>query len=302
METATPAGRSGMNALAWINRGGPDGCWGDPADLALPSDARGALLAEGVFETVLVLQGQARLLEAHLQRWQQGATLLALGTTPPLPAVRALIDQAIARSGIGTGALRLNWCRGSGPRGLLPAKGELDQHTALCWLQLSSWQPSFQPVRVIVSPTEVRQATSLLSQCKSFGYGSALIGRQQAQRAGGDDALLASSDGGLCCGSSANLLVQGDDGWLTPPLSSGCLPGIMRQQALRLGLARERALGEDDLHPNRAALLLNSLGCRPIHSVRGRHNDTWTPLAGSANQQASVQAEQLWRRLLESEA
>lgn len=291
-----------MRALAWINRGGPDGFWGDPAALALPMDARGVLLADGVFETVLVLQGQPQLLEAHLQRWQRSADLLHLGRTPAVQTVQSLVTEAIARSGITNGALRLNWCRGSAARGLQPVRGDLDPGTALFWLQLSPWQPRFAPVRVIVSPTERRQATSLLSQCKSFGYGSALIARLQAERAGADDALLISSSGGLCCGSSANLLVWSHGGWQTPPLSSGCLAGIMRQQALELGLAHESPLDEDALSPNRSALLLNSLGCQPIHSVMGRNSDGWTALAAAEDRQASRQAEVLWHRLLDREA
>jgi branched-subunit amino acid aminotransferase/4-amino-4-deoxychorismate lyase len=77
----------GAPSIAWINRGGPDGRWGAPGALALPADARGLLLAEGVFETVLVQGGRPRLLAAHLERWHQGATLLGL-PAPPGRAVR----------------------------------------------------------------------------------------------------------------------------------------------------------------------------------------------------------------------
>jgi hypothetical protein len=77
------------------------------------------------------------------------------------------------------------------------------------------------------------------------------------------DALLASSAGGLCCGSSANLLVQREGRWLTPPLASGCLPGVMRGEAIGRGIAIETALG-DALTPGEPALLINSLDCKPI--------------------------------------
>ena len=210
--------------------------------------------------------------------------------------------QAIDRSGIDTGALRLNWCRGSGPRGLAPtgASGS----AALFWLQLSAMAPSFEPLTVIISPSEQRLATSLLSHCKSFGYGSALIARRQASAAGADDALLSSSAGGLCCGTAANLLIQGDGGWLTPPLSSGCLPGIMREQAIGRGLAHERPITTADLLASPGAVLLNSLGCRPIRA----DDDGNTTACGSTKEngprigpRATVnpeQAELLWRQLL----
>ena len=139
----------------------------------------------------------------------------------------------------------------------------------------------------------MRSATSLLSRCKTFAYGASLVARRQAAAAGADDALLASSAGGLCCGSTATLLVQQAGGWLTPPLASGCLPGVMRARALALGLVAEAGLGElgaADLEQSAGALLLNSLGCRPISQLDGDH------LICSPN--AARQAEQFWRRLL----
>ena len=288
---------SGPASIGWIQRGGGDGCWGAPSTLHLPADARGLLLAEGVFETVLVLNGRPQLLAAHLQRWQRGAAVLGLAAPPPPARIEPLVHQAIARSGIATGALRLNWCRDSAPRGLAPAGAT--ESGELFWLQLSAMVPSFEPLTVIISPSEQRQATSLLSHCKSFGYGSALIARRQASAAGADDALLTSSAGGLCCGTAANLLVQGNDGWLTPPLNSGCLPGTMRQQAIDRGLARECPVTTADLLASAGALLLNSLGCRPIRCPqhRGSHMGDG-PRVGPRATVSPELAEQLWRRLL----
>jgi len=292
-----------MNAIAWIGGGGErvsdaggTGRWGAPGQLNLPADARGLLLGEGVFETVLVMEARAWLLADHLQRWQQGAALLGL-PPPPVAAASALITEAIERSDISSGAVRLNWCRGSTLRGLQPVDSEADGAASpLFWLQLSACEPGFGAARVIVSPTEVRSATSLLSRCKSFGYAASLVARRQAAAATADDALLLSSTGELCCGSSANLLVKRGDQWLTPPETSGCLNGIMRQRALTLGLAREGHLDADALSGSPPALLLNSLGCRPITAAGAAAADQTTATALS-----SAQAERFWRRLLEPE-
>ena len=287
-----------MNRIGWIHRAGGSGLWGDPANLDLPSDGRGLLLAEGVFETVLVLAGRPQWLAAHLQRWHHGAELLGLAPPPGLKPVQELLHEAIARSGISTGALRLNWCRGSAARGLQPpTPGSDDAERHLWWLQLSATTPCFAPVRVIISPSELRVAGSVLSRCKSFGYGSALIARRQAVAAGADDALLPSSAGGLCCGTSANLLLHRDGCWQTPHHSSGCLGGIMRAQALERGLAIEAPvetpIDAAALHQADAALLLNSLGCRPIVELEQRHRH------GPSAHEAVAMARHLWDQLLE---
>ena len=104
-------------AIGWINDPAPQGQWGSPDELTLPLNDRGLLLADGLFETVLILKGEPRLLAEHLGRWQQGATLLGMAKPPQEATVGPLIQEAISRSGISCGALRLNWSRGSGGRG-----------------------------------------------------------------------------------------------------------------------------------------------------------------------------------------
>ena len=286
-------------AIAWIDSPDAPGCWGDPAALALPLDDRGLLLADGLFETLMVSDGRARLLTAHLARWQQGAALLGMEAPPTAAQLAPLIDEAVQRSGIRQGALRLNWSRGSAA-GAARGIGIAGPCHHRFWLQLNGATPTFEPVRVIVSPTEVRSATSLLSRCKTFAYGPAIQARRQAEAAGADDALLASSAGGLCCGTAATLLVRQEGRWLTPPLASGCLPGVMRARALELGLAQEAglgALGEAALRHSSGALLLNSLSCRPISHL-GETPLAWAGAPAGLGS-ATAEARALWQGLLE---
>jgi branched-subunit amino acid aminotransferase/4-amino-4-deoxychorismate lyase len=271
-------------SIAWL-----DGQWGGPDELRIALNDRGLLLADGLFETVLIQQGRPWLLPAHLVRWHQGARWLQMPAPPAPELVEDLALQALQRSGLSDGALRLNWSRGSSGRGIdLPRDGG----TPRFWLQLSAAQPSFRAIRAIVSPTEQRSATSLLSRCKTFAYGPAIQARQQARVAGADDALLQSTAGGLCCGTTANLLLEVDRHWCTPPLSSGCLPGVMRQRALELGLLAEAGepIGLKAVSEGRvsAAWLINSLGCRPLQSLDGHRLQRCDP----------AEARRYWRRLL----
>lgn len=278
--------------IAWL-----DGQWGDPDVLAIPLQDRGLRLADGLFETVLVWAGQPQLLADHLQRWQAGAALLGMATPPARSWLEPLITEAIERAGLpgGHGALRLNWSRGmAGGRGIdLPTADEPEQAATghRFWLQLSACGPTFSPQTAWISRRERRNARSLLSGCKTFAYGQAIQARREARAAGADEALLLSSEGGLCCGAVANLLVRSDGRWLTPPLRSGCLPGVMRGRALTLGLAVEADLAEPEPEPepsDRRWLLLNSLGCRPLRAIDGR------PLPHLS----AAEAEGFWRRLL----
>lgn len=316
-------GQALSQPIAWIGDPSQRGQWGRPDQLSLPLDDRGLTLADGLFETVLVEQGQARLLDAHLERWHRSAALLGMEAPPNRQGLEPLIAATLERCQAGgralNGALRLNWSRGSAPgRGIdLPAEGEPPLLHRF-WLQFTPLQPSFRPVTVWISQLERRQGTSLLSQCKTFAYGQAIQARREARSAGAEEALLLGTAGELCCGATANLLLLIDGTWLTPPLASGCLPGVMRGRALELGLAREATLDPGLLlqpindsikHPTNdsindptktsvsAALLLNSLGCRPIRAVNGQAVGAAGQPAGDPGW-AGALAESFWRSLL----
>jgi 4-amino-4-deoxychorismate lyase len=278
-----------LSSVAWI-----DGRWGTPEQLQLPLADRGLQLADGLFETVWVEGGRPQLLAEHLQRWQRSAALLGMAAPPAAASLEPLLLEAIERaqlaSGPGGGALRLNWSRGDQRgRGIDLPQGPTTAAEHRLWLQLTPCKATFTPLTAMVSRQETRNASSLLSRCKTFAYGQAVQARREAQQAGAEEALLRSSSGGLCCGTTANLLVQRQGRWLTPPLSSGCLPGVMRGRLLELGLVEEAQLEASPAAGERW-LLINSLGCRPLLRLDGHPLKAWP--------EATAEAERLWRRLL----
>ena len=174
--------------IGWIDAPAPHGQWGHPGQLALRLDDRGLLLADGIFETVWVDAGTPWLLAAHLERWQGAARMLGMAPPPGPLNLGATIAEAVQRSGIQRGALRLNWSRGAGSQGSGRGLAIPGQSRHRFWLQLTALEACFTPVRLILSPTEQRSATSLLSRCKTFAYGAAIQARRQALAAGAGDA------------------------------------------------------------------------------------------------------------------
>ena len=195
----TTAGIS--TAIAWI-----EGQWGTAASLQLPLDDRALLLADGLFETVLIRNGAPQLLQEHLQRWSDSAALLGMDPPPQRDALEPLLEDAIQRSQLSEadGALRLNWSRGSSPqRGIgLPAPG----HHRF-WLTLQACTPTFSAVTTITSRHERRNASSRVQEQSVvgplfLGFPAGLDrlpvgkGLATAQAAGGVAALMATGDGG----------------------------------------------------------------------------------------------------------
>ncbi len=68
-----------------------------------------------------------------------------------------------------------------------------------------------------------------------------------AREAGYDEVIFANERGEITEGAISNLCVRSGDGWVTPPLASGLLPGIWRERQIRRLKAREAALYPNDL-------------------------------------------------------
>jgi para-aminobenzoate synthetase/4-amino-4-deoxychorismate lyase len=63
----------------------------------------------------------------------------------------------------------------------------------------------------------------------------------------GTEIVMVNLDGELTETNISNLMLRFGDRWLTPPVSSGCVPGVQRELALTEGMAFEAILGVDDL-------------------------------------------------------
>lgn len=73
------------------------------------------------------------------------------------------------------------------------------------------------------------------------------------------DLLYLNERGELCEGSRSNVYLRLDGDWYTPPVDSGCLPGVQRAELLDTGNVKERVLTLADLHAAEEIRLSNAL-------------------------------------------
>jgi 4-amino-4-deoxychorismate lyase len=72
------------------------------------------------------------------------------------------------------------------------------------------------------------------------------------------DLIFLNENGELCEGSRSNIYVLKNGEWLTPPLSSGLLGGVLRTQLLETGQAKEAILTPSDLTADKASIRLSN--------------------------------------------
>ena len=84
----------------------------------------------------------------------------------------------------------------------------------------------------------------------------------QSRHPAADDVLLVNIDGEVTESTIANVIVLVDGRWVTPPVASGCLPGVMRRVLLEAGEIIEAPVLISDLARAEGLALINSVRLR----------------------------------------
>src|SRR5580765_341465 len=97
-----------------------DGTWSTSDEARIPVLDHGLLYGDGVFEGIRFYRGKAFLADPHLARLEGSARAIALDLPHPRAEFARLLDEAIARSGLSDGYIRLVVTRGKGALGVSP--------------------------------------------------------------------------------------------------------------------------------------------------------------------------------------
>ncbi len=241
--------------------------------------SRGLAAGEGVFTSVLVERGRVFALDRHLDRLLASATALGL---PRLPRddVRRAVADAVRTHPVARGRLRTVWVAG-------PAGGEL-------LVELDPVPPAASAVEVVTLPYVVDHHGALVGH-KTTAYADNVVALAAARAAGAGEGMLANADGGLCEATAANVFLVLDGGLVTPPLGSGCLPGVTRALVVEACGAREvdvplaeAALAEE------VFLTSTTRGVQPVSAWDGRVLPTAGPVLREVRQRWSLAARDLW--------
>ncbi|KQY82008.1 hypothetical protein ASD35_07500 [Pelomonas sp. Root1444] len=190
-------------------------------------------------ETLRLQDGVALRGDAHLARMQRTARHFGLRLS--LTEARTYLQAVAAACPDGVWRLRLT----------CDAAGRLS-HT------LAAFTPTAEPVRLALADrpivTRGPRAEFLAHKTTRRELYAGF-----AKPADAFDVILWNEAGELTECSFGNLAVQLSGQWLTPPLASGLLPGVLRAELLAQGRVKEARLTRDDLARAEGLAFFNSL-------------------------------------------
>lgn len=238
---------------------------------------RGFLLGDAVFETMRVYAGSPFREAEHLARLRRTCGLARLPYPEDLPrAVRAVLEaNALQEASVRITVSRGVGGRGASPRGAGPA-------TLLVTASAVEPRPEVWTRGLHVVTASLPHATPLAG-AKTTNYMANVLARIEAEEKGADDALFVDAAGHVVEATQANLFLVEGDALATPPLSSGCLPGVTRALLLQLAPSAglrpvERPLRVADVAAADEAFLSASvLEVGPVVAVDGRRIGTGVP-------------------------
>lgn len=184
---------------------------------------RGLRYGDGVFETIRVEQGKIPLISYHLERLIHGLHTLHFELPDHLSLqyiTAAMLELGRKNDMEQQARVRLNLFRGNGT----------DLNIIIESEPLAGNYSSFNENGFVVDIyKDVKKSCDILSNLKSNNYLPYAMAAFHAKANGLNDCLVMNSYDRICDSTIANIFWIKDKQLFTPPLSEGCVAGVMRR-------------------------------------------------------------------------
>ncbi len=241
-------------------------------DLLYAAGNRAFRSGEGLIETMLWQKKAIRLYERHVQRLAHSLSVLGFAPFSDTQLQAAVAKVILANQEPETGMVRAQFFRNS-------EKSQLDYMIEFLPLAAPSGNWPERGLTTGTCSTIVKSADSIAS-LKTTSRLPYIVAAQEAQDKGWDDTLLCNQHGRIAESTICNVFMIREGRIYTPPLSEGCIAGIMRgyllDQSTVAGLEiKEVPVTENDLDTADEIFLTNAIrGLQPVAVYNGKSYDS----------------------------
>jgi branched-chain amino acid aminotransferase len=213
-------------------------------------NAKGWMNGSGVFETIRTVDNKPWAMSRHMRRAVSSAQQSGF-RIPSEDLIRSAVEKLCQTEKYQHGLLRLSFGH-NGDWSVVHLPYEPVTHGAKLLTYDKEIAIQGQPV-------------------KSYPYSHRLEILEAVKILGADEAIVCNDKAKVCEGSVTNLLLRIDDKWVTPPISDGVLPGIVRALVIEYCGVSVRSVDRSEIPLVQSAFLLSSLRiAQPVTSIDGR--------------------------------
>jgi 4-amino-4-deoxychorismate lyase len=248
----------------------------EPTDGLLTATDLAATRGDGIFETVVVVDGVPQAIAPHLDRFERSAAML------DLPAPRRELWLAAVQAA--AQALHEHTPRGA-VKFVMSRGDEADPAAPTGWAL--GFAPDSRPaarapeIDVVLLDRGYRHDVAqtspwLLQGAKTLSYAVNMAALREARRRGAQDVIFTSIDGFVLEGPNSTVVARIDGVYVTPPTDLGLLPGTTQADAFAAleGWGEPVATRRIEVGELRRAdavwLCSSTRGAAPVRSLDGR--------------------------------
>ncbi|GGU68854.1 aminodeoxychorismate lyase [Lentzea flava] len=242
-----------------------DGTLADPDSPQIRVDDLGLMRGDGVFETILVVNGKPRELTPHLDRLDRSAAMLDM-QPPPRAEFERAVELVIGNwAGGEEFALKLVYTRGVEGGDGTPTGFALGMEIGAKVLKQRAEGLSAVTLDRGIDADLAERAPWLLLGAKSLSYAINMAAIREAERRGAAEVIFTTSDGSVLEGPTSTVILVRGKTLVTPPSKLGILPGTTQYALFR---AAERAGWTVLVEPIQTSELYDAEGVFLASSVR----------------------------------
>jgi len=254
----------------WVNF---NGSLEEQGTALFTAGSRAFRYGDGLFETMRALDGNIRLRELHFERLFEGMARLQIKLPITDSFLQKQVMRTIEKNKIkGEARVRLTVFRGEG--GLYETDGPGSGYLIQAW-SMQHKDKINENGLVTGVYTAAAKNCDALANIKSNNYLVYVMAALHAKNNLWNDCIVLNNHGRVCEATIANIFWIKGEKIFTPPLTEGCVAGVMRRHLLETlpgkgFVLEERAAISDDIENADEVFLTNAVsGIRWVREMNG---------------------------------
>lgn len=244
---------------------------------------RGFTLGHGLFETMLIKNGAIPALDYHWQRLEASAPLIGIAIPFTLQELESMLERLIEQNDLQhkLAGARVTVTHGESERGIFPLQKPKPNYIISVFEHSHTINNDYSACIVDIRKNELAPS----SRIKSTSYLDNILAKQEALRQGFNEAILLNTASNIADGAIFNVFMVKNGQIMTPQISDGALPGVIRSMLLQEFKHRfsivEKSISSQEILDADEVFLTNAL--MGVQSVSRLNHQTYHSFSTAEN-------------------
>ncbi|WP_373522049.1 aminotransferase class IV [Aquiflexum sp.] len=215
----------------------------DWSEIAHSFHNRGLLFGDGLFETMVLVNGKLRFGKFHMERLMEGCKVLNLDFLS-LSSINS-IENVLAQKFESEDTLRIRWnvYRKGGGKYTPESEGLKES------IQVQAFQPTPRIKEKAFFLDSIQVQKSAWSHCKTLSALTYVMANLERKRNSMDEVILCNSDGYVSEAGASNIFWVKNGTYFTPSLDCSCIAGVGRRVMIEKLKTSSRIVNEGNYLP-----------------------------------------------------